>query len=86
MGEWRKQQERYQEWLAQKRENVRIAKGNLAEADYSFDRFAKAHPNVAFHRSEPKLNWKPSSSQKKWEMVYVGGGVLTTAAIASKFL
>jgi hypothetical protein len=89
MSEWRKKQEKYRDWLAQRKENKAKAGENLRDTDYSFELFAKTHPTLArggADEDEPQFEWKPSAEQKKWEMVYVGGGMLATAAIASRFL
>jgi hypothetical protein len=89
MSEWRKKQEKYQGWLAQRKEDEAKAGENIKGTDYSFEIFARAHPALAKGASdedEPRFEWKPSTNQKKWEMAYVGGGMLATAAIASRFL
>jgi len=80
-----KKRENYQDWLTTQYVNKKLADGNLHDTDYAFTLYNKAHPDFD---KQPQFSdfYKPSNKQKQYEMVYVGGGMLTAGYLASKYL
>jgi len=89
MGEWQKEQKLYQDWLNEEYINKKQADENLQSTDQAFILYNKAHPSAAF-KLQNKPNFKnyysPSEKQKQYELLYVGGGMLGTGYIVSKYL
>jgi len=89
MGEWQKQQKLYQNWLDQQYVNKKQADENLQSTDQAFILYNKAHPSETL-KLQNKPNFKnyysPSEKQKKYELLYVGGGMLGTGYLVSKYL
>jgi hypothetical protein len=83
MGEWQKKRTEYNDWLEKQYENKKIAEGNMMDTDYGLKLYAKAHPES--EKPQFKDYYKPNTTQKNYEMAYVGGGVLGLAYLASKF-
>jgi len=87
MGEWQKQQKLYQNWLDQQYLNKKQADENLQSTDQAFILYNKAHPSA---RLQDKPNFKnyysPSEKQRQYELLYVGGGMLGTGYLVSKYL
>ena len=89
MGDFQKKREEYQDWLNTEYVAKKQAEENMGYTDMAFKLYAKTHPDA--HRTlsrKPEFGdfYKPSGSQKKYEMVYVGGGMLIAGAVASRFL
>ena len=89
MGEWQKEQKRYQDWLGQQYLEKKQADENLQSTDEAFVLYSKAHPEFA-HRLKNKPNFKnyysPSSKQKQYEILYVAGGMLAAGYITAKYI
>ena len=89
MGEWEKEQKKYQDWLNQQYLNKKQADENLQSTDEAFVLYSKAHPEFA-HRLKNKPNLKnyysPSSKQKQYEILYVAGGMLAAGYITAKYI
>ena len=88
MGEFEKKRQQYQDWLESQYVKKKLADSNLNDTDYAFKLYLKAHPDLSFNNQEPQFSnyYKPSNKQKQYEMIYVGGGMLTAGYLASKFL
>jgi len=87
MGEWQRQQKLYQDWLNEQYLDKKQADENLQSTDQAFILYNKAHPSS---RLQDKPNFKnyysPSEKQKQYELLYVGGGMLGTGYLVSKYL
>jgi len=81
MGEFEKKRQQYQDWLTTRYMNKKLADGNLHDTDYAFALYSKAHP-------EPQFSdyYKPSNKHKQYQMMYVGGGMLTAGYLAARYL
>ena len=89
MGDFQKKREQYQDWLNTEYVAKKQAEDNMSKTDMAFRLYAKAHPDAHHMLSrKPEFSdfYKPSGSQKKYEMVFVGGGMLIVGAVASRFL
>jgi len=87
MGEWEKQQKLYQEWLNDQYLNKKQADENLDSTDQAFILYNKAHPSATLkQKPEFKNYYSPSEKQKQYELLYVGGGMLGTGYLVSKYL
>lgn len=89
MGEYEKKRQAYQDWLTKEYTDKKIADENLDSTDQAFVLYKKAHPDINFnidYKPQFKDYYKPSSKQKQYEMIYVGGGMLGIGFITSKFL
>ena len=89
MGEFQKQREQYQDWLNNEFVKKKQAADNLSHTDMAFKLYAKAHPDSHHTLSrKPEFGdfYKPSASQKKYEMAFVGGGMLIVGGVVSRFL
>lgn len=88
MGEWEEKRKQYQDWLGEQYANKKIAEKKLNDTDYAFKLYSKTHPDRKFNIKEPKFSnyYKPSSDQKKYEMLYVGGGAIALTYAALKFI
>jgi len=81
MGEFEKKRQQYQDWLTEQYENKKLADGNLQDTDYAFTLYSKTH-----HEPQFSDYYKPSKNQKRNEMMYVGGGMLTAGFLAARYL
>ena len=79
MGEYEKKRQAYMDLQAEQYINKKQADSNLQDTDRAFDLYGQAHP-------EPQFSdyYRPSSKQKQYEMLYVGGGMLAAGYAASK--
>ena len=87
--EYHRKRQKLLDWYANQREARGKAAQDLEDTDEAFKLYAQMHPGADYHLGhEPKFSdyYKPSSSQKTGEMVYVGGGMLALGYVASKFL
>ena len=76
------------DWYSKQQVEKGKAARDFEDTDEAFKLYAKTHHKNYSLGVEPKFSdyYKPSSSQRKGEMVYVGGGMLALGYIASKFL
>jgi len=77
------------DWIETNRENKAKAKQNFTNTDYAFKLYNQAHPNRKMTLpKEPKFSefCQPSAAQKQGELLFVGGGALTLAYAAFRFL
>ena len=89
MGDFQKKREQYQDWLNTEYVNKKQADENMSQTDQAFMLYRKAHPDLNFNPdAKPQFShyYKASNKQKQYEMIYVGGGMLTVGYLASKFL
>ena len=86
MGEYQKNRQNYQDWLAKEYADKEVADENEKETDQAFKLYAQAHPGV--NMNEPKISdyYRPSNNQKTGEMAYVGVGMLALGYVASKWI
>ena len=89
---WQKSRQRVMDWYSQRRDKEDIASRDLANTDAALKLYNRVHeavdqPQITLGK-EPQLNdyYKPSSSQKTGEIVYVSAGMLGVVYLASKFL
>ena len=89
---WQKSSQRVMDWYSQRRDKEELAARDLANTDEALKLYNRVHeavdqPQITLGR-EPQLNdyYKPSSSQKTGEIVYVSAGMLGVVYLASKFL
>jgi len=88
MGEFEKDRQLYQDWLTTQYERKNIADNNLRNTDHNFKLYRDVHPESNINKQEPQFSdyYKPSSKQKQYEILYVGGGMLTAGYLASKII
>jgi len=87
MGEWQKQQKLYQDWLNEQYFEKKQADENLQSTDQAFILYNKAHPSETLQdKPNFKNYYSPSEKQKQYELLYVGGGMLGTGYLVSKYL
>ena len=89
---WQKGRQRVMDWYSQRRDQQDIAAHDLANTDEALKLYNRVHeavnqPQVSLGK-EPEFGdyYKPSSSQKTEEIVYVAGGMLGVVYLASKFI
>ena len=89
---WQKGRQRVMDWYSQRRDQQDIAAHDLANTDEALKLYNRVHeavdqPQISIGK-EPDMNdyYKPSSSQKTGEIVYVAGGMLGVVYLASKFI
>ncbi|KXJ06310.1 hypothetical protein AC249_AIPGENE3336 [Exaiptasia diaphana] len=76
MGEYEKKRQAYQDWLTKEYTDKKLADENLDSTDQAFILYKRAHPNVNFDiddKPQFKDYYTPSSKQKQYEMIYIGG-------------
>ena len=75
------------DWQTERYKNQQIASSNMRSTDDALKLYNEAHQQK-MQLQEPQFSnyYKPSSTQKKYEMAYVGGGMLAVGYVASKFL
>ena len=90
---WQKSRQRVMDWYSTRRDEQDIAARDLSNTDealklYNKTRPSKVHSEDKIDVNEPNFNdyYKPSSSQKTGEIVYVSAGMLGVVYLASKFL
>ena len=77
------------DWIETNREKAQKAKQNFTNTDYAFKLYNQAHPNRQMTLpKEPKFSdfYQPSEVQKQGELLFVGGGAITLAYAAFRFL
>ena len=89
---WQKSRQRVMDWYSQRRDQEDIAAHDLSNTDEALKLYNRVHeavnqPQISIGK-EPEFGnyYKPSSSQKTGEIVYVAGGMLGVVYLASKFL
>ena len=89
---WQKSRQRVMDWYSQRRDKEDIAARDMSNTDGALKLYNRVHeavdqPQITLGK-EPQLNdyYKPSSSQKTGEIVYVSAGMLGVVYLASKFL
>ena len=89
---WQKSRQRVMDWYSQRRDKEELAARDMSNTDEALKLYNRVHeavdqPQITLGK-EPQLNdyYKPSSSQKTWEIVYVSAGMLGVVYLASKFL
>ena len=85
-AQWQHKRQQYQDWLMKEYTDKKIADETLNNTDMGFRLYSKTHPD--FNLKEPQIGdyYKPSRKQKQYQMIYVGGGMLTAGFLASKFM
>ena len=80
------------DWYSQRRDKEEIAAHDMGNTDEALKLYNRVHeavdqPQISLGK-EPQLGdyYKPSSSQKTGEIVYVAGGMLGVVYLASKFI
>ena len=80
------------DWYSQRRDKEDIAAREMSNTDEALKLYNRVHeavdqPQITLGK-EPDFNnyYKPSSSQKTGEIVYVSAGMLGVVYLASKFL
>ena len=86
MGKYEKSRQEYQDWLNTEYLKRKQASNQLTNTDQAFVLYSRTHKDI--NLKEPELGdyYKPSSTQKKYELVYVGVGMLGTGFLVSRFL
>ena len=89
---WRKSRQRVMDWYSQRRDKEDIAARDMSNTDEALKLYNRVHeavdqPQITLGK-EPDFGnyYKPSSSQKTGEIVYVSAGMLGVVYLASKFL
>ena len=88
---WQKQRQRVLDWYGERRDKEEIAAHDMSNTDEALKLYNRVHQAVdqpKVHLKEPDFGeyYKPSSSQKTGEIVYVAGGMLGVVYLASKFI
>ena len=89
---WQKGRQRVMDWYSQRRDKEEIAAHDMGNTDEALKLYNRVHeavdqPQISLGK-EPSWGeyYKPSSSQKTGEIVYVAGGMLGVVYLASKFI
>ena len=89
---WQKSRQRVLDWYSQRRDKEEIAAHDMGNTDEALKLYNRVHqavdqPQISLGK-EPQLGdyYKPSSSQKTGEIVYIAGGMLGVVYLASKFI
>ena len=89
---WQKSRQRVMDWYSQRRDQQDIAAHDMGNTDEALKLYNRVHdavnqPQISLGK-EPEFEdyYKPSSSQKTGEIVYVAGGMLGVVYLASKFI
>ena len=89
---WQKSRQRVLDWYSQRRDQQDIAAHDMGNTDEALKLYNRVHdavnqPQITLGK-EPEFGdyYKPSSSQKTGEIVYVAGGMLGVVYLASKFI
>ena len=89
---WQKSRQRVMDWYSQRRDKENIAAHDLTNTDEALKLYNRVHeavdqPQISLGKEPSWGNYyKPSSSQKTGEIVYVAGGMLGVVYLASKFI
>ena len=85
---WQKSRQRVMDWYSTRRDEQDIAARDLSNTDEALKLYNKVHSQEIVVGNEPNFGnyYKPSSSQKTGEIVYVSAGMLGVVYLASKFL
>ena len=85
---WQKSRQRVMDWYSTRRDEQDIAARDLSNTDEALKLYDKVHSQEIVVGNEPNFGnyYKPSSSQKTGEIVYVSAGMLGFVYLASKFL
>ena len=88
---WQRNRQRVLDWYSQRRDKEEQAAqdmGNVDEALKLYNRVHQAVDQPQVHLKEPDFGnyYKPSDSQKKYEIVYVVGGMLVGIYLVNKFI
>ena len=78
---WERNRQRVLDWYSQRRDKEELAARDMGNTDEALKLYNRVHQAVdqpQVHLKEPDFGnyYKPSSSQKTAEIVYVAGGVL----------
>ena len=89
---WQRNRQKVLDWYSQRRDEKDRAAQNLANTDEALKLYNRVHeavdqPQVSLGK-EPDFGnyYKPSSTQKTAEIVYVAGGMMGVAYLASRFV
>ena len=89
---WQKGRQRVLDWYSQRRDKEELAARDMGNTDEALKLYNRVHeavdqPQISLGK-EPEFGdyYKPSSSQKTGEIVYVAGGMLGVVYLASKFI
>ena len=89
---WQKSRQRVLDWYSQRRDKEELAARDMGNTDEALKLYNRVHeavdqPQISLGK-EPQLGdyYKPSSSQKTGEIVYIAGGMLGVVYLASKFI
>ena len=89
---WQKSRQRVLDWYSRRRDQQDIAAHDMGNTDEALKLYNRVHdavnqPQISLGK-EPEFGdyYKPSSSQKTGEIVYVAGGMLGVVYLASKFI
>ena len=89
---WQKGRQRVMDWYSQRRDKEEIAAHDMGNTDEALKLYNRVHeavdqPQISLGK-EPSWGeyYKPSSSQKTGEIMYVAGGMLGVVNLASKFI
>ena len=89
---WQKGRQRVMDWYSQRKDKENIAAHDLTNTDEALKLYNRVHeavdqPQISLGKEPSWGNYyKPSSSQKTGEIVYVAGGMLGVVYLASKFI
>ena len=89
---WQKSRQRVLDWYSQRRDKEEVASQDMGNTDEALKLYNRVHeavdqPQITLGK-EPSWGeyYKPSSSQKTGEIVYVAGGMLGVVYLVSKFI
>ena len=89
---WQKNRQKVLDWYSQRRDEKDRAGQDLANTDEALKLYNRVHeavdqPQVSLGKEPSWGNYyKPSSSQKTAEIVYVAGGMMGVVYLASRFV
>ena len=89
---WQKGRQRVLDWYSQRRDKEELAARDMGNTDEALKLYNRVHeavdqPQISLGEEPSWGNYyKPSSSQKPGEIVYVAGGMLGVVYLASKFI
>ena len=89
---WQRNRQRVLDWYSQRRDKEDEAAQDMGNTDAALKLYNRVHqavdqPQVHLGK-EPQFGeyYKPSDSQKKYEIVYVAGGMIVVVYLVSKFI
>ena len=88
---WQRNRQRVLDWYSQRMDKEEQAAKDMGNADEALKLYNRVHEAVdqpQVHLKEPNFGnyYKPSSSQKTAEIVYIAGGMLGAIYLVSKFI